>query len=78
MDNSTTLFGGDITGAGGLTKVGSGTFTLTGGSTFHPGPTVVRAGNLRVNGSLTSLVTVNGGGTLSGTGTTGRDGRCSA
>ena len=70
VDNSTTLFGGDITGAGGLTKVGSGTFTLTGASTYT-GPTVVSAGNLRVNGSLTSAVTVNGSGTLSGTGTTG-------
>src|SRR5262249_33997626 len=53
-----------------LTKVGAGTFTLTGASTYT-GPTVVSDGNLRVNGSIASAVTVTGSGTLSGAGTTG-------
>src|SRR5262245_60624355 len=69
-NNTSTAFGGDITGTGSLTKVGSGIFTLTGASTYT-GPTAVNAGNLRVNGSITSAVTVNGSGTLSGAGTTG-------
>src|SRR5262249_34105136 len=70
-NNSSTAFGGDITGTGSLTKVGAGTFTLTGASTYT-GPTVVSDGNLRVNGSLASAVTVfYGSGTLSGSGTTG-------
>src|SRR5262249_54091265 len=69
-NNSSTIFGGDITGAGGLTKVGSGPFTLTGASTYR-GPPTVGAGTLGVNGSLTSAVTVSGSGTLSGSGTTG-------
>src|SRR5262249_18862602 len=69
-NNTSTVFGGDITGTGSLTKIGTGIFTLTGASTYT-GPTAVNTGNLRVNGSLTSAVTVNSGGTLSGAGTTG-------
>jgi autotransporter-associated beta strand protein len=60
--------------AGGLThitKVGTGTWTLTGAST-HTGNTTVSAGGLRLNGSFTtSPITVATGATLSGTGTTG-------
>src|SRR5262245_10606610 len=69
-NNNSTTFGGDISGIGSLTKVGTGTFTLTGASTYT-GPTTVNAGNLEVNGSITSAVTVTSGGTLSGSGTTG-------
>src|SRR5215468_2737494 len=61
--------GSDATG-GGLTKVGSGTLTLTGASTYT-GDTNVNEGVLNVTGSLVSAVTVNSGGMLTGTGTIG-------
>jgi len=61
--------GSDSTG-GGLTKVGSGTLTLTGASTYT-GDTNVNEGVLNVTGSLVSAVTVNSGGMLTGTGTIG-------
>ncbi|MGO4573995.1 autotransporter domain-containing protein [Microvirga sp. 2TAF3] len=60
--------GGHAGGGGGsLTKVGTGTLTLTGDSTYT-GPTVVRAGKLTVNGSLESSVTVASGAVLGGAG----------
>ncbi|HEY2801412.1 MAG TPA: autotransporter-associated beta strand repeat-containing protein, partial [Chthoniobacterales bacterium] len=59
-------FGGGLAG-GSLTKIGAGTLTL-GGADTYTGPTVVSAGNLIVNGSITSPVTVNGG-SLAGSGT---------
>ena len=60
--------GGGIGGS--LTKVGTGTLTLTGASTYT-GDTNVNGGTLVVNGSLLSTVLVNSGGTLQGTGTIG-------
>ncbi len=55
-----------------LTKVGTGTFTLTGANT-HTGPTVVNGGTLLVNNTSgsatgTNSVTVNSAGTLGGNG----------
>ncbi|WP_126113660.1 autotransporter domain-containing protein [Bosea sp. Tri-49] len=69
--NSSTSFSGSITGTGGLTKTGTGTFTLTGTSSYS-GATTVNAGKLVVNGSVAnSVMTVNSGAELGGTGTVG-------
>ncbi len=55
---------------GSLIKSGAGQLILTGDSTYR-GPTTVNGGLLSVNGSLTSAVTVNDGGTLGGSGRIG-------
>ncbi len=64
----------DGTGGGGLTKLGSGTLTLTGNNTYT-GPTAVNSGNLLVNGdhsAATGAVSVTGTTpTLGGVGTIG-------
>jgi autotransporter-associated beta strand protein len=53
---------------GGLSKLGSGTVTLT-ATNSYTGGTLVNNGTLAINGSLTaSAVTVAAGGTLAGTG----------
>ncbi|MDP4995085.1 MAG: autotransporter-associated beta strand repeat-containing protein, partial [Akkermansiaceae bacterium] len=57
--------GGDIS----LTKIGAGSITLSGASTYV-GPTSVTAGTLDITGSLTSAVTINDGAALSGNGST--------
>ena len=63
-------FSGSITGPGQLFQIGSGTTNLTGASTYS-GPTFVNNGTLSVNGSITSGVFVNAGGTLGGNGSVG-------
>jgi outer membrane autotransporter protein len=70
-DNTSTVFSGMLTGAGGgLVKTGAGTLTLTGTSDYT-GATTVSQGMLILNGSIASAVTVNSGGTLGGSGTVG-------
>jgi subtilase-type serine protease len=61
------VWSNDISGHGGLTKLGIGTLVLTGANTYS-GPTLVNEGRLAVNGSLASAVTVNDTGILGGNG----------
>ena len=71
-NNASTIFSGVMSGNGGLAKIGTGVFALTGTNTYI-GPTAVNDGTLAVNGSIasSSLTTVNSGGTLGGNGTVG-------
>jgi autotransporter-associated beta strand protein len=76
-DNTSTTFSGVISNGTalnltvGLTKVGTGTFTLSGANTYS-GPTNVNGGTLFVSGSIIdSSAVVNSGGVLAGTGTVG-------
>lgn len=61
------VWSNDISGHGGLTKLGIGTLVLTGANTYS-GPTLVNEGRLAVNGSLASAVTVNDTGIVGGNG----------
>jgi outer membrane autotransporter protein len=70
-NNRSTEVSGVVSGVGGsLVKTGNGTLTLSGANTYT-GATIVDAGTLAVNGSIasSSLVFVNPGATLGGTGT---------
>ncbi|MEG2913897.1 MAG: autotransporter domain-containing protein, partial [Pseudomonas sp.] len=68
-NNVSSTFAGILSGDGGLTKLGTGSLTLSGISDLT-GDTNVNAGTLQVNGSLASAnVLVNNGGTLGGSGT---------
>ena len=61
----------DIGGFGGLAKRGAGTLVLA-GNNYYQGPTTIAGGTVDVTGAIaTSRVTVQPGGTLSGTGVTG-------
>jgi autotransporter-associated beta strand protein len=71
LTNSFGSFPGTITGPGGFTKQGTGTFELSGDNTYT-GSTLVQNGTLRVAGSQpASAVTVLTGATLGGGGTVG-------
>ncbi|PCM47175.1 transporter, partial [Pseudomonas fluorescens] len=66
--NVTSTFDGDLSGSGGLTKVGTGTLNLTGINGIT-GNTAIDGGIVNLSGSLGSAqVNVNTGGTLTGTG----------
>ena len=62
-NNANTTCSGVLSGPGSLTKIGTGALTLTNTSSYS-GPTAVNAGTLVLNGSLSSPVTINLGGTL--------------
>jgi autotransporter-associated beta strand protein/T5SS/PEP-CTERM-associated repeat protein len=63
---------GALSGTGSLTKIGSGTLTLSGTSASYSGASSVNNGAMQVTGNLgTGTVTVNNGASLSGTGTVG-------
>jgi len=75
VDNAANFsFAGRLTNAAGaslsLVKSGPGTLTLTNNNDYA-GSTLVSAGRLLVNGSITSGVTVQSDATLGGTGSTG-------
>ena len=60
-----------MSGSGSLTKSGNGLVTISGNNSYT-GATIVDSGELKVNGSIASSeVTVNSGGSLSGSGTVG-------
>ena len=66
-NNANTTFSGILEGPGSLTKIGSGTLTLTSSNTYT-GPTTVTQGTLVVDGRLSSSAVSVNGGTLGGTG----------
>lgn len=64
------VFSGMFSGAGDLTKLGTGSLTMAGTGTYA-GQTHVNAGRLVVNGTINGDAIVNDGATLGGTGNIG-------
>lgn len=73
LQNFDGNYSGVITGAGTLNKNETGAVNFSGNSTGFTGPTQINEGTLNINGSIenSSLVTVNSGATLGGSGTVG-------
>ncbi|HEV2839723.1 MAG TPA: hypothetical protein VGW39_00215 [Chthoniobacterales bacterium] len=68
-NNASTTFSGTAD-SGGITKIGTGTLTLS-GDTSSLNSVMIDAGKIEVTGSTGRYVEVNEGGTLTGSGTTG-------
>jgi autotransporter-associated beta strand protein len=68
-DGTSSNYSGAIGGSGGVTKVGTGNWTLS-GTNAYTGATNVNGGTLSVNGSIATSIAlnVNNGGTVGGTG----------
>lgn len=69
-NNESTTFSGTASSSGHLTKIGTGTLTLS-GDTSSMSQVWIDAGKIEVTGSMARYVDVNEGGTLTGSGTTG-------
>lgn len=63
-------FAGVVTGAGGLTKTGVGSFVMSGNNTFS-GSTILDAGSLQIDGVQTASTIMLNAGTLTGVGRVG-------
>ncbi|MDQ7996272.1 MAG: autotransporter-associated beta strand repeat-containing protein [Luteibacter sp.] len=66
-----TSFGGVLSGAGTVSKLGAGNLQLTGDSSAFAGSTTVSSGSLQVDGSLGGSLTFASGTTFTGNGTAG-------
>ena len=64
---ASTEFSGAITGAGGMTKIGAGTFIISGANTYS-GTTNINAGSVILTGSTTSNTSIAAGANLLGSG----------